>query len=529
MKIRILLTAALLAAAASALALAPEYDEFAKGPAQFLMTKEEVAQWKAVKTDDAAKAFVALFWARRDPTPTTPRNEFKEQFDAAVDYADKNFAYGKRQRGAMTDRGKMLILYGQPKKVERSAAKNSGMPGGFDDSMSSTGGTTSNDSDSSQWAQWIYEGDEAKELFGVQRAALRFVDRMGTGDYRADRGNVDLNAAQQRAITKAIKQPSLTAAPTFTAAATPAPAAPATPAPAPMPEKPAVQTQLTSADLTAAVDAFKTAAKNPYAKQIYATSGEFVTTEGETFVPVIVYVPKAAGLPTTGLTFFGVVQDEAGKNLAAFEEPATLNASKEDFYVERTLKSLPGGKNRGIFGLAENGKPVAMVSADMTLTGTLDKDAVAVSPLILSNNIYPLTEAQNATDPFAFGGVKVIPKGDKTFHTTDELWYFFELRNPGVAESAPAAEGAPAATPLPKVQVKIDVEGTDAQGKKHKMAAPPTAVDAIEMKGVPGHFGVGSAIPLSSFVPGDYTFTMKVIDTVKKASYTISDKFKIVQ
>jgi len=48
------------------------------------------------------------------------------------------------------------------------------------------------------------------------------------------------------------------------------------------------------------------------------------------------------------------------------------------------------------------------------------------------------------------------------------------------------------------------------------------------MKGVPGHYGIGSAIPLASFAPGDYSFTVKVIDTVKKASYTISDKFKLV-
>lgn len=515
MKIRILLTAALMAiTAASAFALSPEYTEWAQGPAQFLMTKEEVAQWKAIKTDDEAKAFVALFWARRDPTPGTPRNEYREQFDAAVEYADKNLAFGKR-KGSMTDRGKALILYGQPKKVERSAAKSA--PGAFDENDSRA--------DASQWTQWHYEGDDTREIFGVQRAFIRFTDRMGTGDFKADRGSIDLATAQQRAITRAITQPNLTAAPAAVAA--PAAAAVAAPAPAPEPAAPVVQTQLTTAALATAVDEFRAAKTNPYAKSAYVAWGEYVTPAGQYFVPVLLYVPKAAALPTTGLTFFGVVQDESGKNVLAFEEPATLIASRDDFYIDKSL-SLPGGKNRGVFGLAENGKPVAMVSSDMTLAGSLDKDAWAVSPLILSDNVYPMTTAQRYTDPFAFGGVKVVPKADKTFRPSDELWYFFELRNPGIAEPAPPAEGAAAVAGTPKIQIRIDVEGTETTGKKRKFTQPPREVITPEMKGVPGHYGVGESIPLGAFAPGDYTFTIKVIDTVKKTSHTISEKFKVV-
>lgn len=522
--------ALILSISAGAFALSPENNEFGQGPAQFLMTKEEAAQWKAIKSDDDAKAFIALFWARRDPTPGTAANEFKMQFDAAVAYADKNLGMGKRFRGAMTDRGRTLILYGQPKKVERSEPKQ-GQSGPMNDSITE---------DNDQWVQWTYEGDVAREMFGTPRVTIRFIDRSGTNDFKFDRGGADLAAAQQRAIAKAIVQPNLTTAPTFTAAA-PAMAAPAaTPvaAPAPVVAAPVIQTELTTAALSKAVDEFKAAKTNPYPKQVFATWGEFVTPKGVDFVPVTLYVPKAAGISaTSAVTFFGVVQDETGKNVFAFEEPAkVLSASKDDFYVDKTL-TLPGGKNRGYFGLAENGTPVALVASDMTTAGSLDKDAAAVSSLILSNNIFPLTEAQSPTDPFAFGGVKVVPKADRVFHKSDELWYFFELRNPGVAEAAPAAEGtvavtgtapAPAAAALPKIQVKLDVEGVDAAGKKHKMAAPPREVDAIEMKGVPGHYGVGSAIPLGSFAAGDYTFTVKVMDTVKKATYTISDKFKVV-
>jgi hypothetical protein len=212
-----------------------------------------------------------------------------------------------------------------------------------------------------------------------------------------------------------------------------------------------------------------------------------------------------------------------------------VTASKDDLFVDRSFVALPAGKHRGYFGLAENGTPVTIAVADMELAGTIDPAAPTSSKLILSNNVYPLSAAQAPTDAFAFGGLKVVPKGDKTFRPSDELWYFIELRNPGIPE-APATTAVPvtgdapaAAAPMPKVQIKIEVEGTDTAGKKHKMSAPPREIDAIEIKGVPNHYGIGSAIPLSSFKPGEYTMNVKVIDTVKKASYTYSEKFLVVE
>lgn len=519
MKMRKFLTAlAVTAVSVTAFAdLSPQYADWGKGPAQFLMTKEETAKWKGLANDAEAKAFVDLFWARRDPTPDTPKNEFKEEFDFRVATADKNFT-GEPVKGSLTDRGHVFVLYGQPKNMARTSA------------------STNTREDSSNLGEriavemtWTYEGDPAVAMFGQPRATIRFVDRFGKGVFRMERGTFDPKKSQEKAIQAAIKQPNLTVAPSAAAHAAPAaaPVAPVAAAPA------AVVTELTTAALQTSIDEFKAAAKNPYEGKLFATTGEFVTAEGVTFVPVMLFVPKAAAVPATGLTFFGQVQDAEGKHIVAFEQPATVNTSKDEQFVETTLAALPAGKYRGFFGLAQDGKPVAIASSEMELTGAIDKTATAASPLILSNNLYPLTEAQKADDPFAFGGIKVIPKGDKTFRTSDELWYFFELRNPGIptpAADAPVTVAGEATPLLPKIQVKIDIEGvTDAEKKKIKMTAPPREIEAIPMKGVEGHYGVGNAIPLATFKPGEYTFTMKVIDTVRKSSYTMSDKFRVVQ
>ena len=514
MKIRnLLISTAVAVAAVSAFALSPEHTEWGKGPAQYLMTKEEAAQWKALRTDEEADRFVALFWARRDPTPQTPRNEFRDEFDSRVRQADTNFK-SEKLRGAMTDRGKTFILYGVPTKLERTGVqRQASQPSGI-----SSDPANQPLQDNFETLIWTYDGDLAKKYFNQPRAVIRFIDRFGKSDFRVERGGVDLAASQQRAIAAAITQPNLTEPPTFAAAAPQAPVAAA-------PAAPAIQTELTTESLKNAIAAFKQ--NKTSATSIYATSGEFVTANGVTYAPVLVYVPKGAAAATNG-TFFGVVEDASGKSVLAWEEPATLTATKDDWFVDKSL-TLPAGKYRGYFGIAAGDK-VSVVANDMELTGALDKDATASSPLILSNNVYPLTAAQAPTDPFAFGGLKVVPKADRTFRPADELWYFVELRNPGLPEAPAVADASvQIEPPTPKVQVKLDVEGKLADGKTTKMSAPPMEVAAIELKGVPGHYGIGSSIPLATFKPGDYTFTAKIIDTVQKKSYTFTEKFKVVQ
>ena len=213
------------------------------------------------------------------------------------------------------------------------------------------------------------------------------------------------------------------------------------------------------------------------------------------------------------MTFFGLVEDATGKTVAVFEESVTLTPSKSDFFYDKTIV-LPSGKYNGVFGLAVDGKPVTMTSAPMVLT-SIDKAATGVSKLFLSNNVFPLTTAQMATDPFAFGGIKVVPKGDRTFTRSDELWYFIEARNPGVENGAA------------KMTMKLDIEGTAKSGKKVKRTSPIADAPAQELKGVTGHWGVGSAIPLSSFEPGEYTLKLVLTDTINKQTYNFSEPFKI--
>lgn len=275
---------------------------------------------------------------------------------------------------------------------------------------------------------------------------------------------------------------------------------------------PAVATSFTNAAFADVVTSFKAAATSPF-KNVYATYAEGVTPAGEYFVPVQVYFSKAAGVTADApYTFVGQVEDAEGKVVAVYEEPAKLIASKGDFYFDKTLV-LPSGKYTGYFGMvAADGKPLGMAKLPMELQ-SIDKSAVGTSKLFLSNDIYALPQAQRPTDPFAFGGLKVVPKSDRRFTTADELGYFIELRNPALGENG-----------QPRFQVGVDI--VDTKGKRK--SSPPAEVEVLALKGSEGRYFVGSGYPLTTFAPGEYTMKLKLYDMVGKKNYTFEEKFTVV-
>ena len=50
--------------------------------------------FKQFNTDEEREQFVEQFWLRRDPTPDTVENEFKEEHYRRIAYANEHFASG---------------------------------------------------------------------------------------------------------------------------------------------------------------------------------------------------------------------------------------------------------------------------------------------------------------------------------------------------------------------------------------------------------------------------------------------------
>jgi len=81
----------------------------------FLMTGEERRASIEAVTHGDREAFRRLFWMRRDPDPSTPRNETLDLYLARVRLADSSFSEDGGYGGG--DRARIFVLLGMPVQV----------------------------------------------------------------------------------------------------------------------------------------------------------------------------------------------------------------------------------------------------------------------------------------------------------------------------------------------------------------------------------------------------------------------------
>ncbi len=83
----------------------------------YICQKEEKETFKTLN-EDGKRIFLKEFWSKRDPTPGTPINEYKKDYLNRVEFANRRFK-GNFKDGYKTDRGRVMLIYGQPDEVER--------------------------------------------------------------------------------------------------------------------------------------------------------------------------------------------------------------------------------------------------------------------------------------------------------------------------------------------------------------------------------------------------------------------------
>ncbi len=82
---------------------------------RYIITKQERKQFLAL-TPAERPAFIARFWKERDPNPETENNEYRDEYYARIDQANRLFLEGSRGSGWLTDRGRVYILLGPPER-----------------------------------------------------------------------------------------------------------------------------------------------------------------------------------------------------------------------------------------------------------------------------------------------------------------------------------------------------------------------------------------------------------------------------
>lgn len=154
------------------------YKKWSDEEVRDIITPEELSAFNKLSNDSERASFVEAFWRRRDPTPDTEENEFKEEHYRRRAYADEHFGAG--MPGSKTDRGRIYIIHGAPDSIDAHPAG-----GPYQRTAEEGGGQTS----TYPFEIWRY-----RNLDGIgQEIELEFVDTCGCGAYHLtwDRGEKD--------------------------------------------------------------------------------------------------------------------------------------------------------------------------------------------------------------------------------------------------------------------------------------------------------------------------------------------------
>lgn len=130
----------------------------------YIIDDAERAAFQKLATDAERDHFMEQFWERRNPTPGSSPNKFKEEHYRRLAYANQYFRTTSGTPGWQTDRGHMYIVYGPPDEID-SHPKGSQTTVGIE--------------------TWMY-----RHIEGLgDNEFITFIDRTGQGDYRLAPGN----------------------------------------------------------------------------------------------------------------------------------------------------------------------------------------------------------------------------------------------------------------------------------------------------------------------------------------------------
>jgi GWxTD domain-containing protein len=92
------------------------YQKWLDEDVRYIISDQERADFNKLTTDDQRDKFVEDFWKRRNPTPQSSENPYKEEHYRRIAYTNTHFA--AKVPGYRTDRGRFYIMYGPPDSVD---------------------------------------------------------------------------------------------------------------------------------------------------------------------------------------------------------------------------------------------------------------------------------------------------------------------------------------------------------------------------------------------------------------------------
>ena len=501
--------------------LATPYKKWLEEEVPYIITDEERSAFLQLQTNEEREQFIEAFWQRRDPTPDTVENEFKEEHYRRIAYANEHFSSGIP--GWRTDRGRIYIIWGPADEIETHSAGST-----YNRPMSEGGGQTT----VYAFDDWTYHYME-----GIgQNITIEFVDPTGTGEYHItlDPGEKDAMSHVPGGGPSLLEQMGLSSqAARFTRSD-------GSTAPLGMAQL-SGQGGLESQDEFTRLEQFAKVQAPPPVKfkdleevvssrilrnQIsFDYRFDFMRITSDTIlVPVTVQIPNKQmtfrdkdGVQSASLNLFGRISSMTGRVIQTFEDviqrdfpDSLLEASLKGYSIyQKAVPLRPGLYKLDLVIKDVNSGNVGVVNTRLAVS-PMAEDKLEASSLILADQMEPVSSKDVGVGQFVLGSTKVRPKLDSSFHADQAMDIYLQLYNLKVDDKTH------------KNNVSLDFKIS--QGDKTVSHQVKTGSD-IDQFGE--QVTVEQMIQPKTLAPGKYKLDILATDLVSNQTVTRSAEFTI--
>ena len=492
------------------------YKKWISEEVPYIITDEERSSFKKLSTDEEREQFIETFWERRNPSPGSPENEFKEEYYRRIAYANEHYASGIP--GWKSDRGRIYIMYGPP---DENDSHPSG--GTYVRPQEEGGGETS----TFPFEQWRY-----RYIDGIgTNIILEFVDPTMTGEFHLtmDPGEKDAllhvpgaGLTQMEQMGMSSKKDRFTRTDGMTLGQG-------------MGGTPESMEEFTRLDLYAKIfkppevkfKDLKAVVTTKLSAQMlpFDVRTDYIrVTEQTVLTPVTIQVSNGDlqfqnkdGVMHGVLDIFMQVSSLGGRIVNTFEKSLVLDVPQNEFQRYQDHKSvyqeavpLKPGRYKLSLVLKDdlNGHMGSMELG--IIVPHYDEDTLTSSSLILADLIQPLPTSQVGSGPFVIGGTKVRPSVNGKFTRDQKLGIYMQVYNLGVDEK----------THKPSLDVQYEI----LKDGKSILNQPE---DPTNLKKASQQFTVEKTMPLGGLGPGKYTVQIKVTDNIKKQTVSPTATFEV--
>jgi GWxTD domain-containing protein len=487
----------------------------------YIITDEERKAFGRLQTDEERQQFIEQFWLRRDPTPDTEENEYREEHYRRIAYANDRFASGIP--GWKTDRGRTYIQFGPPDEIDSHPSG-----GTYDRPIEEGGGTTT----VFPFEKWRY-----RYLEGVGTGTdieIEFVDTTMTGEYR-----MTMDPSEKDALTN-VPGAGLTMyeqlglankTDRFTRTDGTHLGTGNMPLPAKMNQFDRLQQYadlqkpptVKFKDLEAVVSSsikYNLLPMKVRADYIPVTEASVLTNITIQFDRKDLQFKQKEGLSQAAVNIYARITTMSRRPVNWFEEVVTVDVPTEllqqavngSSIYQKSIPLQPGRYRLNV--VAKDVVGGNMTNYEQAIdVPHMDEDQLSTSSLILADLIEKVPDKSIGTGQFVIGTSKVRPRMSEIFHRDEKMGIYLQLYNFQVDEAQKKPDGV-----------------VEYQLFKNGKAEPilEFSEDVSAISGGASQIVVEKVLPLQNLEPGQYTLKMKVVDKRRNQTVTPSATFTVV-